>query len=392
MKTKKMFLTMCAVMFSVILIAQNEWEPRVHVTGYVNAVAEYTDVKTNFEEGKHLNKEYAVGLSEFGFLATYKPLEKLEFKTTMVYSHFTFHVSQLFVEGYSRYSFNDALKVTAGRFLTPLSPVNLYFYAPLNPSGVVPMLVSHHFMFPQSISGLQLSGEIEAASALKLGYNLSAGTYAYINHMEAGVLGILSQEDAYPSFGYYDTEADKINNYMCATARVYGVINDMVTIGANYFTGDAQQVTQDANSNFVYHPSTKYTYGFDLHVNVANVKFNAEYWGGEQETVDPIPGEGHVKNSYVGYYGEVIYDGDVFKPFVRYDFIEDVNVHSNPLPASATTFGIAVRPIYETLIKFEYKRYNTKQLVDIHAAGGPDNWVFSDYSYNYLQLSFVLSF
>ena len=68
------------------------------------------------------------------------------------------------------YTFNQKLQLGAGRFLTPLSPVNLYFYAPLNPSGVVPMLVSHHFLFPQSISGFQIAGLADAGSNFKIGY------------------------------------------------------------------------------------------------------------------------------------------------------------------------------------------------------------------------------
>jgi len=382
MKTKKTIFTFLLVFLGIGLFAQDDWEPRTHFTGYINSVAEYSDCK-------NLKKDYAVGLSEIGFLASYKPLEKLEFKTTLVYSHYTFHVSQLFVEGYGMYHFNEAFKLGVGRFLTPLSPVNLYFYAPLNPSGVVPMLVSQHFLFPQSISGFQLAGEVEAASTVKLGYNGTIGSYAYINHFESGVLGLLSQEDSYPSFGYYDTEADKINNYLCGTGRVYGVFNDMITVGANLFLADAQQVTQDPVTNaFVYYPSTKYTFGFDFHLNISNIKVNAEYWGGKQETTeetDVALGQ-HIVNEYTGYYGEAIYDGDVFKPFLRWDFIEDINVNGMGLPTSAATVGIAIRPRYETLLKLEYKRIMAKEILDI------GNQVIQDYDYNYAQFSFVLSF
>lgn len=381
MKAKSKFLVFIVLgLFTIESVAQEQWEPRTHVTGYINAVAEYSDQE-------NLKKEYAVGLSEIGLLASFKPLEKLEFKATMVYTHYTFHISQIFVEAYGSYNFDERFNLGVGRFLTPLSPVNLYFYAPLNPSGVVPMLVSHHFLFPQSISGFQFNGKFDLG-LVDLGYNFSAGSYAYINHFEGGVLSIQAQEDSYPSFGYYDTEADKINNYICGTGRLYADINDMVLIGANYFTGDAQQVTQETDGSFVYHPSTKYTYGFDVHLNVANFKVNAEYWAGKQETTketDAILGQ-HIENEYESYYGEVIYDGDMLKPFVRWDFIKDVTVNGVGLPTDAATIGIAFRPRFETLLKLEYKRIMGTKITDI------GNQIYEDHDYNYAQFSFVLSF
>lgn len=381
MKTKVGSIFFVLVLFVINAVAQDEEETRTHFTGYVNAVAEYSDAV-------NLKKDYAFGLSDIGFLASYKLNDKLEFKTTLVYSHFTFHVSQIFVEGYGQYTFSNSLKLGVGRFLTPLSPVNLYFYAPINPSGVVPMLVSHHFLFPQSISGFQLSGETELGSSFKWGYNGTLGTYAYINHFESGVLGIQAQEDSYPSFGYYDTEADKINNYFCGTARLYAIFNNAFTLGVNFFKADAQQVTQNQSGGFTYYPSRKYTYGIDAHLQVKNIKVNGEYWGGKQETTaktDAILGS-HTENDYEGYYGELIYDGNVFKPYVRYDFIKDVTVNKVGLPTTAATVGVAVRPRFETLLKFEYKRVLATKITDVA------NRVYEDNNYNYLQFSLVLSF
>ena len=379
------------ILFFIFLLTQliinaqeeTEWDPQLSVSGYINSVVEYSDCR-------NLKKNIAAGFSELGFIGSYKPIEKLEIKTTFVYTHYTFDVSQLFVEAYGMYTFNDAFRVGAGRFLTPLSPVNLYFYAPLNPSGVVPMLVSHHFLFPQSISGFQLAGNFNLGTNANLGYNFTVGTYPYINHFEAGVMGILSQEDSYPTFGYYDTEADKINNYLSGTGRIYAKFFDKIMLGANYFKGDAQQVSQDATTGaFIYYPSGKYTYGFDFHLDINGFKVNAEYWAGKQETKPESEAIiGRVVNEYVGYYGEFIYDGEIFKPFVRYDFIEDVNVNGVGLPTGAATIGIAIRPIYETLFKLEYKRVLGKYNSDIFTPGS----ITEDYNYNYAQFSLVLSF
>ncbi|NJO90261.1 MAG: hypothetical protein HC831_15935, partial [Chloroflexia bacterium] len=175
------------------------------------------------------------------------------------------------------------------------------------------------FFFQQNISGFQVAGLASLSDNFKLGYNGTIGTYDYINHFEGGVLGLQAQEDAYPLFGYYDTEEDKINQYLCGTGRIYGKFFDKVTLGANYFTGDAQQVTYDeATDIFTYYPSTKYTYGFDFHIDVNNIKFNAEYWAGEQNLKPESEAIlGKIKKKYEGYYGEIIYDGDIIKPFFK---------------------------------------------------------------------------
>ncbi|MBK3519675.1 hypothetical protein [Carboxylicivirga marina] len=376
-----------ALIFNHQSLGQDDWTPRKHITGYINTIAEYSNQD-------NLNKNFGVGLSEVGLLVTYQPLPELELKATGVYSHYMFHVSQLLVEVYGMYSFSDGFKLGLGRFLTPLSPINQYFYAPLNPSGVVPMLVSHHFLFPQSISGFQIAGEFELGSSSKFGYNASIGSYAYINHFESGILGIQAQEDSYPTFGYYDTELDKINNYLCGTGRAYANFNDVLTIGANLFLADAQQFAQDEFEEYQYYPSTKYTYGFDAHLHINNLKVNAEYWGGQQKTNDEIPvpqPDGqikyeYIKNDYVGYYAEIIYDRDVVKPFARYDFIEDINVNGIGLPTSAATVGLAVRPRFETLLKLEYKRIFATEITDF------ENQLSQDNDYDHIQLSFVLSF
>ncbi len=381
MKTQKVILAIFSVLIGCSLYAQDEWEPRKHITGYINSIMEYSDQD-------NLREDFGIGLSEVGLLVSYQPLEDLELKATIVYTHYTFHVSQLLVEGYGMYRFNDGLRLGVGRFLTPLSPINQYFYAPLNPSGVVPMLVSHHFLFPQSISGFQLTGEFEASSSFKWGYSASIGSYAYINHFEGGIIGLQAQEDSHPSFGYYDTEADKINNYLCGTGRLYGIINDALTFGANYFTGDAQQVTQADDGSFIYYPSTKYTYGFDVHLNTGNFKINGEFWGGQQETTsetDKALGT-HIKNEYEAYYGEIIYDMDIVKPFIRWDYIKDITVNGVGLPTDAATIGIAIRPRFETLLKLEYKRIMGTRITDI------PNKISEDHDYNYAQFSFVVSF
>ncbi|KAB2866589.1 MAG: hypothetical protein F9K37_13880 [Bacteroidales bacterium] len=63
-----------------------------------------------------------------------------------------------------------------------------------------------------------------------------------------------------------------------------------------------------------------------------------------------------------------------------------MTVNQVGLPTNAATIGIAVRPLFETLLKFEYKRIMGREITDI------GNRIYQDYNYNYAQFSFVLSF
>ena len=101
-------------------------------------------------------------------------------------------IRDLFVEAYGRYTFNEGFKVSLGKYLTPLSPVNQYFFAPLNTAASLPMLVSHHYLLPQSISGLQLSGEF--GEDIKMGYNFTYGSYLSVGHSAFGMVGIQGRE------------------------------------------------------------------------------------------------------------------------------------------------------------------------------------------------------
>ncbi|NJO90262.1 MAG: hypothetical protein HC831_15940 [Chloroflexia bacterium] len=65
-------------------------------------------------------------------------------------------------------------------------------------------------------------------------------------------------------------------------------------------------------------------------------------------------------------------------------FIEDVNA-GEPLSTGAATIGTAFRPIYEILLKTEYKRIFAKK-------AGESGTGFEDYQYNYFQFSCVISF
>ena len=45
MKARTLLLVSLSLFFSKSIVAQDNWEPRTHFTGYINSVAEYSDQK-----------------------------------------------------------------------------------------------------------------------------------------------------------------------------------------------------------------------------------------------------------------------------------------------------------------------------------------------------------
>lgn len=81
---KKIFTLFFLVLFFCTAYSQEEteWKPQTHITGYVNTIAEYVDMQL----WKDVDNNVGIGLSEAAFLVSYKPLQKLEFKGTLVYT------------------------------------------------------------------------------------------------------------------------------------------------------------------------------------------------------------------------------------------------------------------------------------------------------------------
>ncbi len=368
---KSILLMLAGVMcFSLSTMAQDDWTPTKQITGYINTVAEWTDLGPL----KNLNKESGIGLSEVGFLVSYKPLENLEVKSTLVYNHHMVSFQDMLVEAYGIYTFNAGLKVAAGKFLTPLSPANVYFYAPINPSGILPMMISHHFLTPQSIAGIQLSGEF--GEGPKLGYNVTYGTYSTRGHIKGGIIGLIGAEDEnlFEIGAMHENVMQKYN--LGGSARVYTSVNDMFSIGLNYFQGTRASLSYGivdladpgAGVQTGQVPSVKHNYGLDIHFNYNGlIEVNAEYWEGSNTTTDM---ESELSFDFTGYYGEVIINKGWFSPFARYEYLSDYGVMAQFLNAPAgypTTQtggmsltsiggGLAIRPIYEFMLKLDFRR------------------------------------
>lgn len=398
---KTLFITLLMYCFGGILAQDTDsnWEPQLHTTGYITTIAEYTDLES-FVEAK---KDIGIGLSEAGFLGSYKPLEKLELKTTLVYSHSVIDIQSLLVETYGIYTFNQKLKLGAGKFLTPLSPINQYFYAPLNPSGVLPMVVSHHFLTPQSISGMQVNGKF-GENNFQLGYNLTYGTYTSVGHIKSGIIKIMGQED----IGSPELENDKPVYFLGGSGRIYADYNRVFKIGLNVFGGTRASQAYSSAGVVDFLDSRRRSYGVDAHLNLLEdkLKINGEYWFATNEGIDY-----DTRYEYTGYYAEILFNTGKLTPFMRYEYVNDVKIPvyaqfpDNKLfnyegETSSLGAGLAYRPFYEILLKFDWRMLETttkrefeegipQQMQDGINAQSP---ITSPLEYNHFLFSAVFSF
>ncbi|NVO09308.1 MAG: hypothetical protein HXX16_05025 [Bacteroidales bacterium] len=388
MKKKISFFLLFLMLHYMNSFAQDEWKPQTHFTGYINSIIEYSDHSSTSVIGVPTVKHRGIGLAQAGFLATYKPLEKLEIKSTLVYSPWVRSLHDVVVETFGQYTFNKGFKLGAGKFLTPLSPSNLYYYAPLNPSGVLPMVVSHHMFFPQSISGIQIAGSL--GENLRLNYNATYGNYYITDHLEGGIIGIQGQEEIAQYAGHYEVYEGNIpKSYLGGSGRLSFDFKEIGTLGLNIFEGtESNLVLLDATTGNVssLEEAKQRSLGVDLHLNIQKFKLNAEYWNADLKTTKSTP---IYSLTYKGYYTELTYDGGAFKPWMRYEYIEDAKALFTDgslvsLPMTTYSGGIAFRPIYETIFKLEYRRI----MVEEHQKTPLPN--FKDY--NYYLFSFVFSF
>lgn len=402
---KKIVLFVVSLLLvNVNLFSQDDWQPRTNVTGYLNTVFEYSMHQDVSATGVDNEKHVGIGLAEAGLLVSYLPFENVELKVTTVYSPWVNSFQEYFIEMYGAYKINDNIRLAAGKFLTPLSPGNLYFYAPLNHSGSLPMVISHHFLFPQSISGLQVKGNY--GDKFKIGFNLTYGSWQALAHQSNGILGILGQEELPPYLGVRKGDIEEVayppKTFLGGTGRLSFDYDGIVSLGFNTFEGTKSQtpiLALDGSVDF-FAKGARRTYGADFHLKVVGLEFNAEYWlGSENPEADSL-----TKLEYTGYYVEAIYSLGNFKPWVRYEYIEDAKGqfgYAHPMGAfdvgqqvevgmNKLSFGVAYRPTFSTTFKVEYHMNMIEKHVDKESPFFPVLSKMEDY--NYVQCAFVYSF
>ena len=393
---KRALLLECVIicmMSGVYAQEEEDWEPQTFVSGYASSIAEFT----NQNDHREANRDIGIGLAQVGFLVSHKPTPNIEIKGTFVWDQQIADLQSMMVEAYGIYSFSDQFKVGVGKFLTPLSPVNTYFYAPLNPSVSLPMVVTHYLLTPQSISGLQFAGEL--GSDWKVNYNVTYGSYTTFGHISTGIIGLIGREDVVQIIG---TDFDNgRNRYELGGSARVAVEKGVFSLGLNYFEGTRATLPLSdvtAPGEIKAFTSRKFALGTDVHLNFNDrLKFNAEYWYAENGTKDidenfnPTTGSNlDITSELDGWYAELLYTVGKFTPYIRYEEVNDISsrvfagdprvadptggfgVPLDPadptnrtpwgtqlgelvLPTSAIGVGIAYRPIYELLLKADFR-------------------------------------
>lgn len=278
-----------------------------------------------------------------------------------------------FVEVNANCKFTDAFAIRAGRFNTPVSPSNYYFYAPMNTGVALPMQSTHHNYYPQSVDGIDFNGSINTGNNSTLKYNIFGGGYFQVEHLPIGILRFHGRENAFlleksgQQVEQFGAGNIKLHYYPGAGGRLNFEIGDFLTIGANTFIMkkniDVYKMTEDT----LYLQDTLFegiqqSFGGNIKLNIGNLTIPSEYW-----TTIISPDDTDFESlSFFGYYGELTYSFGKITPFIKYEFIKhDMNIIQQAnleLDIKRSTIGINYRPIFETMFKLEYHRYITTLL------------------------------
>ena len=374
MNKSKIVLIALAVILCNYAHSQDSWEPQKHITGYLSTQAEYIDGLKIFE------RNYGVSLNEAGILCTYQPLQKLTFKTTFVYRPGLLF-DQMLNDAYAEWKFNSNIGIKFGRFLTPLSPLNLAQYAPMNNAASLPMLVTHHNMYPMHVDGISLNGSI--GELVKLNYNVFAGGYFDAGYLAFDPIGYAGKEVLYTEAlevnGKFDADVKTADMALFGAAGAHLALNfnDVFNIGLNSFLGgtdkyvnpyDSASVAEAGNTNVG--NGTKHAFGFDAKLKISKFQLSGEQWFGKLSAVNEpsqdISGGFYELN---GTFGN-------FTPYLQFERHLMYDLHYSRYVA-----GLNFKPTFETTFKLEYFNF---------AFDGNED--LAKYSMNGLIASIIYSF
>ncbi len=345
------------------------FEPQTNITGYIATEFNYFDELDGFDVN------YGTSISEAGFLITYRPTEKMTLKSVFVYRPgYTF--DQMLNEAYGEIYVTGNLNVKVGRFLLPLSPMNTYYYAPVNTSATLPILITNHEFFPLNIDGISINGKV--GDDLKFKYEVFAGGYRNTTWLPSGAVGFFGGEVPYfknQISSPYTIDGSYNDSYNVAAGISASVAyKTYFEFGASYFKPRKEEVPISVfipeNALFDGFPATQTvievgferpTYGFNAKAQYGNTKVVSELWKGELE-VDPlvfafqgnaIPltqgGDVDLEGSFV----ELSHRIEKFTPYVRYE-----DQLTDDIEYSRFTLGINYKPSFERTYKVEYMKYS----------------------------------
>lgn len=357
-----MKLTLFLLVFSIIATVANSqdenWEPQKQVTGYFTLEGEY------FNNLKNFNRDYALAMPEAGILFNYMPLSKLTFKGVFVYRP-RCELRNMISEISAEYKIKDAFKIKAGHMLTPLSPVNTYFYAPVNTGVALPMIVSLHEIYPISMEALSLNGVI--GETFKIDYNIFGGGYFNSLTLPNGAMGFFGQEGNYFSAiqkGGTFSPDDYASNEANSESLMYGggihtgfSFQDIFQAGINVFDANEKfsNVINDTTTMTI--ELKKVALGINFKFKLKSFQISGERWGSNFEFVGM--GKEHFKGAFIDVSNTI----GQFTPYARYEYSE-----SSKAKIKRYVFGLNFKPIYEIAFKLEGFAYDIDNLKGITAA------------------------
>lgn len=358
MKQNKILITTLILFFSFgtnLVFSQSFWEPVTNITGYMSTEFNYFDELDGYENN------YGTALSEAGILISYRPTSKLTLKGVFVYRP-GFGFDEMLNETYGQLSLSSLLNFKVGRFLLPLSPTNTYYYAPVNISATLPILVSNHEFFPLNIDGVSINGS--PGNNFKFKYDIFAGGFRNTLYLKTGAIGFFGDEVTY--FSAKSGEAIVIdesfnNSYNIAGGGNIGFsYKSYIDAGFSYFkqANSTLPIGIDLPADALYpgSPATymvsefdyeKSTFGFNAKLQYNNTSLAGEYWNADL-TLDEIE-EVKVKGAFVILSHKI----NKLTPYVRYEQQETERVKYDRYTA-----GFNYKPGFERTLKLEYMLYD----------------------------------
>lgn len=325
-----------------ISFSQSSWEPQKNITGYLSTEFNYFDELENYDYNS------GAALSEAGLLMSYQPTSNLTLKGVFVYRP-DYKIDKMVNELSGEYKVSSFLNIKGGRFLQALSPMNTYYYAPVNTSATLPTIVSNNEFFPLNISGVSLNGII--GTDFKFKYDLFGGSYSNDMFLGTGALGFFGKENNYFNKLAND-ETTTLHDYnnLAVGGTVGFAYKNFIEVGVGAFNPRTQitPIQDPSTGQLVDLEIEKVTYGMNFTLQYNNTKLTGEIWRAKLE----VPNFPLELNDYNGYYAMLSHRINKVTPYVRY---EDQSVLD--IEYSRFTGGLNYKPSFETTFKLEYLLY-----------------------------------
>lgn len=334
---------LCFVIGVNITFSQSSWEPQTNITGYLSTEFNH------FNELEGYSYNTGAALSEGGLLMSHQPTPNLTLKGVFVYRP-NFEIDKMVNELSGEYKATSFLNIKGGRFLQSLSPMNTYYYAPVNTGATLPVIVSNNEFFPLNINGVSLNGTI--GNNFQVRYDLFGGSYSNDLFLGTGALGFFGNElNYFTRLNGGDTIKLSDFKNMAVGGAVNFAYKNYVDIGFGFFS------PRDEKTSFeVQGPEgvmemdlvmEKITYGTNLTLQYGNTKLAGEAWIADLRL--SVMDE---KFDYNGYYAELSHSINKLTPYVRYE-----DQTAGDIDYSRITGGLNYKPSFETTFKLEYLTY-----------------------------------